>query len=138
MGHIGNKIGLIFSYWPMLAPKLKMTTVQLKIYFLRLKNAIFFEEKSPMELSKKRNEGLARHLKYYLSDFFPNKHYLVAVVVPLCQIVLLINLAATSFDAKKRHKILPEQEISFACEYVSPFRVIYHVFVWAPGLSNVH
>ena len=105
---------------------------------MRLKNAIFFEEKSPMELSKKRNEGLSHHLKYYLSDFFPNKHYLVAVVVPLCQIVLLINLAATSFDAKKRHKILPEQEISFACEYVSPFRVIYHVFVWAPGLSNVH
>ena len=109
----------------------------MKVYFLRLKNAIFFEGKSPIKCSRNRNEGLAHYLEYYLSDFSPSKHYLVAVVVPLCQIVLLINLAATSFDAKKRHKILPEQEISFACEYVSPFRVIYHVFVWAPGTLNI-
>ena len=78
---------------------------------------------------------MAHYLEYYLSDFSPSKHYLVAVVVPLCQIVLLINLAATSFDAKKRHKILPEQEISFACEYVSPFRVLCNDFVSGAGSS---
>ena len=137
MGHIGNKIGLIFTWRPLLAPKLKITSTIKKIIF-EAKKRNFFEEKSP-------KNGLKREMRVWhviqniiCPIFFPNKHYLVAVVVPLCQIVLLINLAATSFDAKKRHKILPEQEISFACEYVSPFRVIYHFFVWAPGLSNAH
>ena len=67
-----------------------------------------------------------------MPDFFPIS-ILVAVVVPLCQIVLLINLAATSFDAKKEAQNTPEQEISFACEYVSPFRVLCHDFVSGAG-----